>query len=167
MIRPETSADIEAIREVNRLAFGGGEEADLVDRLRAERDVMASLVAEDDGAVIGHILFSTLRIEGPAVRVNAAALAPMCVRPEWQGEGIGTALVERGLERCRERGMEAVIVLGHPEFYPRFGFRADLAAGLQAPFSGDAFMALELKPRSLDLSHARVHYARAFGLESE
>jgi len=166
MIRPETAADIDAIAEVNRLAFGGPDEAVLVDRLRTDGDVIASLVAEDDGAVVGHILFSPLYIEGAPVRVNAVALAPMCVRPEWQREGIGSALVKRGLARCRERGMEAVFVLGHPEFYPRFGFRTDLAARLKAPFSGPAFMALELKPRSLDLSDGRVHYARAFGLES-
>ena len=172
MIRPETSADHAAIREVNISAFDGPEEADLIDLLRDDGDVIASLVAEDAGAVVGHIMFSPLIVEGPpllegtARRILAAALAPVSVRPEWQREGIGSALVRRGLDRCRERGVEAVIVLGHADYYPRFGFSAALAERLDAPFSGESFMALELLPGVLAGTPGCVHYAKAFGLSS-
>ena len=90
----------------------------------------------------------------------------MAVQPELQNQGIGSKLVEEGSRTVRERGIEAVIVLGHPAYYPRFGFSADLARRLAAPFSGEAFMALELVPGALDGSMGSVSYPAAFGLES-
>lgn len=103
-IRPETAADVEAIRDVNRLAFGQDDEARLVDALRGGGFVRLSLVAEESGLVVGHILFSDLPIITDVGTVPALALAPMAVLPEFQRRGIGSALVRRGLDECRRRG---------------------------------------------------------------
>jgi putative acetyltransferase len=166
-IREELPEDRAAIRAVNDLAFGTPEEAVLVDRLRADGLVLASLVACEDGAVDGHILFSALAIETAGRTIRGAALAPMAVRPERQRRGIGSALVRRGLEACRARGVEAVVVLGHPSYYPRFGFSADTARRLEAPFSGPAFMALELALGVLAGVAGRVRFPSAFGLPDD
>src|SRR4051794_35870892 len=122
IIRPETTADLAAIREVNRIAFGGDDEARLVDALREGGYARVSLVAEEDGRVVGHILFSALTIVTPRGNVEALALAPMAVVPSHQRKGIGSLLVGEGLRVCRGAGQRIVIVVGHPEFYPRFGF---------------------------------------------
>src|SRR5947207_7911996 len=149
-VRPEAVTDHEAIRHVNRLAFGREEEAQLVDALREGGYVRASLVAEQAGQVVGHILFSDLPILTAAGTVSALALAPLAVLPEFQNQGIGSALIRRGLAVCQEQGHQIVVVVGHPPFYPRFGFSAQLAAQLASPFSGkESFMAVELVPGAL------------------
>jgi putative acetyltransferase len=163
-IREETPDDHAAIRKVNLLAFGGSEEADIVDRLRSGGLVVASLVAVLDGQVVGHILFSELPVDAQHSTIPAVSLAPMAVRPEWQRRGIGSELVRRGLEVCRERGKAAVLVLGHPEYYPRFGFSSELAKNLRSPFSGEAWMAVELTPGVLSGIQGTVRYPDAFGL---
>ena len=162
-LRDEMPDDRPAIGEVHRRAFGGDAEASLVDRLRADGLVVASVVAVDAGRVIGHVLFSELPIETARGVVDAAALAPLAVVPERQGCGVGTAMVWRGLERCRERGRAAVVVLGHPGYYPRFGFSAELAKALRAPYAGEAFMALELTPGVL-AGGGTARYPDAFRL---
>ncbi len=143
------------MRAVNQRAFGRDDEADLVERLRADGDVVFELVATDGGEVVGHVLFSELAMVTSARDVRAVALAPLAVRPDRQRQGIGSALVRAGLEVCVRYGIEAVVVLGHVSFYPRFGFSAAKARRLSAPFSGDAFMALELVPGVLDRGTAR------------
>jgi putative acetyltransferase len=164
-IRPEMAADHEAIRHVNRLAFGQDDEARLVDDLRVGGYIRVSLVAEQGGRMIGHILFSDLPIITEAGPINALALAPMAVLPENQNQGIGTALVRRGLEICREQGHRIVVVLGHPHFYPRFGFSSKMAANLDSPFSGqESFMALELVAGALDGVVGQVQYPPPFGV---
>jgi putative acetyltransferase len=161
IIRPETRADHEAIQHVNRLAFGQDEEARLVDALREGGYVRVSLVAERAGRVVGHILFSDLPIITKAGTVPALALAPMAVLPELQRRGIGSALVQKGLEACRQQGHRIVVVLGHTHFYPRFGFSPKLVAHLESPFSGsESFMAVELVPGALDGVVGRVQYRR-------
>ncbi len=105
-VREETPADYDAVREVNRRAFGQADEARLADALRAAGVVVASLVAEEDGRIAGHILFTELEIETTAGPLRAAALAPMAVQPERQRRGTGSALVRRGIEVCRKRGYE-------------------------------------------------------------
>jgi putative acetyltransferase len=160
-IREERESDRDAIREVNRIAFGGETEGRLVDALRTGGYVITSLVAVDQGEVVGHALYSALPIEAGGEVITGAALAPVAVRPERQGAGIGSALIRRGLEVCRERGCAAVVVLGHPDYYPRFGFSAERAAGLTAPYSGPALMALELVPGSLARG-GTVRYAPPF-----
>ncbi|MBK5293497.1 MAG: N-acetyltransferase [Acidobacteriia bacterium] len=163
-IRDETPADWGDISTINRLAFHGDEEAELVGRLRASGLVIASLVAIEGGRAVGHILFSDLPIEAEGGMVRAAGLAPMAVAPQLQRQGIGSALVRRGLDVCRERGISIVIVVGHPAYYPRFGFSSEAAKNLRAPFSGEAFMALELEPGALRGVRGTVRYPAAFGL---
>lgn len=161
-VRGEQPGDIAAIREVHTEAFGQTAEAQLVDRLRDDGDAIASLVIERGGNIVGHVLFSQLRIVAPDRGIKAAALAPVGVRPPFQRQGLGSKLIHAGLQRCRELGIEAVVVLGHPAYYPRFGFSAALARGLAGPYSGPAFMALELVPKCL-ADGGTVHYAAAFG----
>jgi putative acetyltransferase len=161
-LREETPQDIPAIREINRLAFAGEGEAVLVDGLRTDQDVVVSLVALQNDVVVGHVLFSRLR--APDASLQVASLAPVAVLPEHQRQGIGKALIEEGLERCRTRGYQAVIVLGDPAYYPRFGFSAERAKGLASPYSqfGEAYMALALVPGALDGVDTNVEYPKAF-----
>ena len=162
-IRPERPSDLAAIGNVNRLAFGRDEESRLVDALRAGGFVRLSLLAEVEREIVGHILFSTLPIEGDHGVVEALALAPMAVLPAQQRRGIGSGLVREGLRLCQADGHRVVVVLGHTEFYPRFGFSSMLAARLVSPFAGPAFMALELSPGSLDGIAGEVRYPPPFG----
>ena len=138
-IRDEAARDHGAIREVLRLAFGGDAEGKLVDDLRETDDVAIALVAERQGRILGHVLFS--RLEAP---MRALALAPVGVRPECQNQGIGSALIRDGLDRARKEGWSAVFVLGEPAYYRRFGFDVDAAKGYTCPYSGDYFMMLRL-----------------------
>jgi putative acetyltransferase len=130
MIRYARAADHPAIAEINTLAFGQPDEAALVDRLRADGDVLFELVSETDGRVDGHILFSRLWADRAGM---FAALAPMAVHPDRQRGGLGSALVRAGLESAREFGAHGVLVLGHPAYYPRFGFAAETARKVASP----------------------------------
>ena len=167
-IRAEQPHDAAAVRAVNRAAFGGDVEADLVARLHADGDVLLSLVAVDGDHVVGHILFSRLSIETARHVIQAAALAPLAVLPAVQRQGIGGALVRDGLVRCRERGVAAVVVLCDPVWYARFGFRAETARGLQTPWPGPHLMALELLPGGLgDGQGVVARYPAAFASLAE
>jgi putative acetyltransferase len=163
-IRPESHDDAEAIRHVNEAAFGTSEEADLVDALRTGGQVLVSLVAEADGRVVGHVLFSRMWIRTADGLMDAVALAPVAVVPECQKQGIGTRLIVDGLGRLRNGGERIVIVLGHPAYYPRFGFSSERARHLASPFPADAFMALDLVPGALDGVTGAVAYPEAFGI---
>lgn len=164
MIRAATAADAEAIAALNRAAFGGEDEVGIIERLHRDGLVAVELVAEQGGSIIGHILLSWLptMLDGRAVK--ALALAPMAVRPGLQKQGIGSRLIAAALDGAKGAGAQAVIVLGHPDYYPRFGFSAALARHLVSPFSGDAFMALELVPGALAGKQGAVSYPSAFGL---
>lgn len=163
IIRPEITADHEAIRHVNRLAFGQDEEARLVDALREGGYVRLSLVAEQAGQVIGHILFGDLAIITKVGTIPALSLAPMAVLPAFQKQGIGSTLVLRGLVECQKQGHKILVVLGHPEFYPRFGFSAKLALALSSPFGGgESWMAVELVPGGLAGVIGNVEYPPPF-----
>jgi putative acetyltransferase len=165
ILRREYPEDRAAIRFVNEEAFSRRDEADLVDALRNQGVVLVSLVAEVQQRVVGHILFSRMSIEtGRARSVPAAALAPIAVLPEQQGQGIGGELIKHGLDWLRGEGEQVVIVLGHPEYYSRFGFSTDKASSLSSPFPPEAFMALELSPSALDGIHGTVRYPEAFKL---
>ena len=163
-IREESEADLIGIAEVTRAAFEGDYEVALIEKLRSAGLIIVSLVAVDEGSVIGHILFSELRVEVDGRRVKSAALAPLAVQPDRQRQGLGSKLIETGLGSLRDRGYEAVIVLGHPDCYPRFGFSAALTESLTAPFHGKAFMGLELVPGSLSGRTGSVQYLEAFGV---
>jgi len=165
-IRTEDSGNLgerSTIRAVNEAAFGGSGEADLVDELRDEHALL-SLVAELDGAIVGHILFSRMSVRASAALVSAVALAPLAVHPDHQHKGIGGRLVRHGLELLRARGEKIVIVVGHPGYYPRFGFSTGKAKLLEGPFPSEAFMALELSEGALDGIQGPVVYPPAFGI---
>ncbi len=157
------AADVPSIRAVHEAAFGGCEEADLVDNLRAN-GALVSMVAESELGIVGHILFSRMWIQTPSQRVAATALAPVGVLPECQRKGIGGRLIAEGLEWLRQREECIVIVVGHPSYYPRFGFSTGKAALLESPFPREAFLALELVEGALAGVHGPVVYPPAFGL---
>ena len=164
VIRSENAEDQEAIRQVNQKAFGGEAEANLVDALRDGGFAEASLVAVSGEHVVGHILFSQVKIVTKVATVDAVSLAPMAVLPSHQRKGIGSMLVWSGLHACGERGHRIVLVLGHPAFYREFGFSAELAARLESPFGGgDAWMALELVPDALKGIEGRAEFSPPFG----
>lgn len=164
LVRDEQALDRAQVRKVNESAFGRSDEADLIDRLRVERAVLLSLVAELDGQIIGHILFSRMTVETAQGAVAAVSLAPMAVLPGHQGRQVGSQLVRRGLARLRDRGERIVIVLGHKHYYPRFGFSSEKARYLASPFPPEAFMALELSDGALSGVNGAVRYPAAFGL---
>jgi putative acetyltransferase len=163
-IRPEIPADYAAVYEVNKLAFENRDaEPRLVEALRGLPGVI-SLVAELDGQIVGHILFTPICIETPNGLVPAISLAPLAVRPGFQNQGIGADLSHLGLEACQAQGHRIAIVLGRPNYYPRFGFSAALAKPLVCPWGdcGEAWMALELVPGALEGVSGKVIYPKAF-----
>jgi putative acetyltransferase len=167
VIRPETPADVDAIYTVNKQAFDGREgEPRLVDAIRKSNDFIPelSLVAVENDHVIGHILFSRIYIQSENEQLPALALAPMAILPEYQKQGIGSALVRHGLEECKRLGYTLIIVLGNPAYYARFGFAPELAKSLECPFGdcGDAWMALELISGALKGVRGKVIYPSAF-----
>jgi len=163
-IRRETSDDIEAIRHVNRAAFGRPHEAALVDALRAAGGLTLSLVAVDRRAVVGHVAFSPVTIESECSVFAAVGLAPMAVLPALQRQGVGTELIRRGLEECRQLGQPIVVVLGHPDYYPRFGFEPAGRHGLRCSFDApaEAFMVAELLAGALAGRRGIVRYRPEF-----
>jgi putative acetyltransferase len=165
MIRREIPEDIEAIRHVNEEAFGGKEEADIVDALRKRSATVLSLVATDEGRVIGHILFSPVTIESESSSFPAVALAPMSVLPEYQGKGIGSDLVRAGLDECRAMGHELVVLVGHADYYPRFGFVPARERGIECEFEvpDEAWMLLELREGALGGRKGTVKFQAEFG----
>ncbi len=162
-IRPEHARDVEAIRRVNVEAFGGTTEADLVDRLRDRAKLLLSMVAESGGEVIGHVAFSPVVFESGAC-CRGVGLGPMAVLPSAQKRGVGSSLVEEGLKRCRQLQYEFAVVLGHPTYYPRFGFtpasRFAIRCNWQVP--DEVFMALELRPGGLAAASGLVLYEPEF-----
>jgi len=162
-VRPETPADEGAVRAVLDAAFGQAEERDIVDGLRADGAVTLALVAEAAGEVVGSILFSPVTVADAAS--GLAGLGPMAVAPERQRQGIGGGLIEAGLAALRDRGFDGVVVLGHAEYYPRFGFRPASRNGLRCvyPVPNEVFMARALRPDGLDGYHGLVRYHPAFG----
>lgn len=150
-IRPEQPEDTAAIRQVVKAAFGQPAEANLVDKLRANGKSVCSLVAEAEGQIVGHILFSDVTLETNPHVFRVIGLAPLAVLPAWQKRGVGAHLTHAGLTACREAGYAAAIVLGHPAYYPRFGFTPASRFGLHSEYNvrDEVFMALELHPGTL------------------
>ncbi len=163
-VRDEQPYDREQVRSVNETAFGRSGEADLIDRLWVEGAVLASFVAEVGNQIVGHILFSRMTVETAQGPAAAVSLAPMAVLPDYQGHQIGSQLVRHGLNELRARGERIVIVLGHKDYYPRFGFSPDKARYLASPFPPEVFMALELSEGALEGIRGDVRYPSAFGL---
>lgn len=163
-VRPRTTDDDRVISDVLRGAFGGPDEVGLVERLRRDGDACIELVAIDEAsAIVGHILFSRLSVTKGSQVSRAVALAPLSARADVQRRGVGDTLTRAGIAVCRDAGFDLAVVLGHPSYYPRFGFSALLAKLLDAPYSGrPSFMALELRPGALGSERWSVRYARAF-----
>jgi putative acetyltransferase len=163
-VRPETEVDRAAIRAVNEAAFESKVEADIVDALRSRGAELVSLVADRDGVVLGHILFSPVVLEGHA-GLRLMGLGPMAVLPRHQREGIGSALVRAGLSRCIELGVHAVAVVGHPRFYPRFGFAPASRYRMRCEYDvpDDVFMIAELTHGALREASGLIRYDAAFG----
>ena len=161
-IRPEAPGDEAAIRGINESAFGRPEEARLVDALRARARPFVSLVAEADGAIAGHIVFTPVTLDGFTGLL--LGLAPMAVSPDRQRNGVGSALINAGLDACKSLGAAAVVVLGHTAYYPKFGLVPAARFGLRCEYDvpPEAFMALELRPRALAGAAGTVRYHPAF-----
>lgn len=161
-VRPERPGDREAVFAVHAAAFETRAEADLVEALRSDPAPVVSLVAETDGSIVGHILFSPATLDSdPDLQVMG--LGPMAVLPDRQNRGIGSALVREGLAACRRLRARAVVVLGHPGYYPRFGFRPASRFGVRSEYDvpDEVFMALELETGALRPGTIRYH--EAFG----
>ena len=163
-LRSERPEDFDAIDRVNRLAFGQSEEAEIVARLRTSSAFIPqlSIVAEEDGEIVGHILLTRVELDPPS-DARVISLAPMAVVPERQRQGIGSGLVRAGLDAARELGEEVVVLVGHPEYYPRFGFKLASRFGMTNPFPGteEAFFALALRDDA-PIPAGRVVYPREF-----
>ena len=155
-LRAEAASDRAAIRDVVTAAFGRGDEAELVDALRASGDAVISLVAADAGRLVGHALFTGLAAPFPAL-----ALGPVAVRPEWQRRGIGSRLIRAGLEAAAREGWLGVFVLGNPAYYTRFGFERGLASGFDSPYAGPHLAACALGG-GLPVRRGRIDYPPAF-----
>ena len=164
-IRREQVGDIAAVRRVNEAAFPTSLEANLVDRVRAEARQFISVVADENHLVVGHILFSPVMLSTDT-SLQIMGLGPMAVAPDFQRRGIGSSLVHAGLDECRLKGAVAVVVLGHPQYYPRFGFKPASAFGLTCEFGvpDEVFMALELMPGTLEGKRGTVRYHTAFAV---
>jgi putative acetyltransferase len=164
-VREERVEDAGAVRRVNELAFGRDLEASLVDALRSNGGVTLSLVAVDEDDVVGHVLFSPVVGRSNDGTFEGLGLGPMAVRPDVQRRGIGSKLIRAGLERLRDAGHEVVVVLGHAEYYPRFGFRRASEVGIRWEHDApdEAFMVLELRPGCLRGRTGIVSYRPEFG----
>jgi putative acetyltransferase len=162
-VREEEQRDRESVHALNVAAFETSAEADLVDALREQARPVLSLVAEEAARIVGHVLFTPVSLSGHADR-RIMGLAPMAVAPERQRKGIGSALVRAGLERCRDLGFGAGMVLGHPSFYPRFGFQPAARFGVACEYDApaEAFMLVELVPGYLRGASGTVQFHPAF-----
>jgi len=152
IIRREQPQDIPEVRQVNIRAFGQEQEALVIDQLRKNCNSILSLVALNDGKVVGHILFSPAEIEGRHGRLVGTGLAPLAVLPEYQRKGIGSELIQTGIARIREGGCPYIIVIGHPDYYTRFGFEQAGRFGIGSEWSvpKEAFMILVLDRRVMN-----------------
>jgi putative acetyltransferase len=164
VIRAEIEDDYATIRRVNELAFGRLNEAELVEALRAVANPQISLVAVLDGEIVGHIFFSPVSLESDTGASTALGLAPMAVLPEYQRRDIGSRLVREGLKACERLGYDLVFVIGHRNYYPRFGFKPARQLGFDCEYdvADEVFMVAELKPGAAIGPNGMVRYMREF-----
>ncbi|MBR9806891.1 MAG: N-acetyltransferase [Alphaproteobacteria bacterium] len=156
-IRPAHEEDLDEIVALNDLAFGGKAEGRIVRELAKSGESVLSLVASDDAGIVGHLQFFRVHVDG----APAVGLGPMSVHPDFQNTGIGSGLIQMGLMALEGSGESLVFVLGHPDYYPRFGFSAEVAAPYESDWSGEAFMALQLSDEAP--APGRLTYPAAFG----
>ena len=162
--RQEEPGDQLAIRRVNEKGFGGSEEADIVDALRKRNAVVLSMVALDNDSIVAHVLFTEVVIMQEDLQFKGLGLGPMAVLPSHQRKGIGSQLLQIALDKCRHISYYFVVVLGHPEFYSRFGFSPAKQHGINCEFDvpDEAFMVLELRENALAGRSGIVHYRDEF-----
>lgn len=159
-IRDERPADVRSIRQLNRRAFGRDQEANIVDALRSNRATLLSMIAVDEDDVVGHVMYSPVTIG----EMTGAGLGPMAVVPEHQRQGIGSDLVTTSLERLRSAACPFVVVIGHPAFYPRFGFKPASPYGISCewPVPDEVFMINVLDPRHMRTVKGLARYRPEF-----
>ena len=164
-IRKEEEKDYKRVYEVNRLAFQQENESKLIEKIRKGENFIPelSLVADIGNEIVGHILFSKIKIIGNSV-FESLALAPMAVIPEFQKQGIGGKLIKTGFEKAKGLGFDSIIVLGHEEYYPKFGFRRASKWSIKCPFDvpDEVFMAIELTDKALENKAGTVKYPKEF-----
>ncbi|MCE5213778.1 MAG: N-acetyltransferase [Methanobacterium sp.] len=165
-IRPEKDTDHKAIFNLTARAFGRDHEARLLELFRKDRiyERELSLVAERDGEILGHILFTRISIEPHQEKFHAVILGPLAVKPGLQKQGIGSKLIAEGIETCQAQGYHSIIVIGHPNYYPKFGFKSATDEGLKSPVPvpDEAFMVLELVPESLTGVKGEIKFPKEF-----
>ena len=163
-IRAEVPADIAEIRKVNLQAFPGPGEADLVETLRSKKATIFSFVALCDSNITGHIMFSPVTLDPIQISIKGAGLAPVAVLPEFQRRGIGSLLIRHGIEQCKQAGYDYIALLGHPEYYPRFGFVPSVKYNIKCEYDApvEAFMILELRAGALTGHSGTVKYLPEF-----
>jgi len=164
-IRKEKDSDKKQIWKVHAEAFETEAEANLVNALRDSGIYFISLVAEEDEEIVGHILFTPVELIGDDSALKLMGLGPMAVLPKLQKKGIGSQLVKTGIKNCSTKGSDAIVVLGHPEYYPKFGFVSSVKCGIRSEYDApdEAFMVLELKKSSLKDKNGIIKYQAAFG----
>ena len=162
LIRPASANDAAAIRQVHVRAFPTAAEADLVEQLLADGDAEISMVADQDGRIVGHILLSRMHVDGDGRAIRALGLAPVAIIPERQGEGIGSQLINAGIQAAFAEGAEMMFLVGEPEFYRRFGFEAATAKPFQSPYAGKYFQAKVLSDSFTLPDSGHADYAPAF-----
>ncbi len=166
IIRNESKNDYDEIRKINDLAFGQENEGKMIESLRKTSDYNASLslVAEIKDKIIGHILFYPIKIKKAEGEYTVLSLAPLAVRPEYQNKGIGSKLVKKGLEIAKETNFDVIIVVGHPKYYPRFGFEPASNWEIKLPIDApnDVFLALELKDNALKNCNGKVEFPKEY-----
>jgi putative acetyltransferase len=156
-LRDESSGDHEAIRRLHLASFPGPGEANLVDQLRKDGDLIISLVAIEGRVLVGHVMLSKM-----AAPFRALGLGPVAVLPDWRRKGIAAALIQEAIKRATYQGWAGIFVLGDPSYYRRFGFESKHADGFESPYAGPHFMALPLHNDELPLRFGRIDYAPAF-----
>ncbi|MCK5566487.1 MAG: N-acetyltransferase [Actinomycetia bacterium] len=165
LIRKEEEKDYKNIYEVNRLAFEQENESKLIEKIRVGSNFIPdlSLVADINNRIVGHILFSKIKIIGNSI-FETLALAPMAVLPELQKRGIGSNLINRGMEKAKELGFDSIIVLGHKDYYPRFGFKRASKWNIKCCFEvpDEVFMAVELINGALKGKEGTIEYPDEF-----
>jgi len=168
-IRPETDADVTTIYHVNAQGFGREKEAEFVNHLRDHHGITLSLVAEYNGLLVGHALFSPVRIEPDGAGFNSVALAPLAILPQYQRQGIGSRLVMEGIEKIRSSGYDIIFLVGHPQYYPRFGFTQAGLRGFRCEFDvpDEAWMLLETANKDYKILERTVYFRPEFRVAIE
>lgn len=165
LIRDERPADFPAVRVVYEQAFGRIHEAKLVEKLLMSSMALESLVAEDEGRIVGHILFSPVTIDSWCGTVEGMGLGPVAVLPEYQKQGVGSRLVNHGLSTLRAKSYPFVVVLGHPDYYPRFGFEPASWYRIKSQWDDvpdDAFLILIMDKKAMEGVSGTVKYREEF-----